>query len=322
MGLKLNYEVWTEKYRAKKLDDIAGQENVTLRLKAYVKNKNFPNLMFTGPAGTGKTSAAICMAREIYGDNWYGNFKEINASDERGINIVRNQIKDYANTKPVGNYPFKIIFLDEVDDVTSEFQSALRRTMERFSGNCKFILSCNYSSKIIEPIQSRCAVYRFKGVNPNAMKNRLLHISHQENLTIDIASLDAIIYIVEGDMRKAVNCLEVASLMGKTITVDSIYKSSGMAKREDIRNFIETSLKGNYMSAFEKLDIFMIEEGLSALDLLHQIFKETLILNVEDKTKVEIVDVTGEADFRISEGANERIQMRWFIAKLMNLGMR
>ncbi|MDD3474392.1 MAG: replication factor C small subunit [Candidatus Dojkabacteria bacterium] len=316
----MDYEVWLEKYRAKKLDDIAGQEQVTERLKAYVKVGNFPNLLFTGSPGTGKTSCALCMAREIFGENWHGNFKEWNASDTRGIDVVRNEIKQYANTKPLGQYEFKIAFLDECDALTSDAQAALRRTMEKYSSNCKFILSCNWLSKIIEPISSRCAVYRFKGVNPEAMKQRLSYIAKKENLTIGEASLDSIVYVSEGDMRKAVGTLEVASLMGKNITVDSIYKSSGLARREDIRNFIETCLSGNYMSAFEKLDILMIMEGLSAQDLLTQIFKETMILNVKDKTKVDIVDITGETDFRISEGANERIQMRWFVAKLGVIG--
>lgn len=316
----MSCDIWTERYRPRKLDEVVGQDQVISRLKEYVKTKNLPHLMFTGYRGTGKTTCATVLAKEILGDNYYGNFKEINSSDNRGIEVVRTQIKDYASTQPLGDVPFKIILLDEADSTTDDFQSALRRTMEKYTSSCRFILSCNYSSKIIEPIQSRTAVYKFKGISPDAMKSRLRFIAEKENLIIDEDALDAIVYVAEFDMRKAVGCLETASLLGKNITVESIYKSSGLARREDIRDFIMTSLKGNYISAFEKLDIFMIEEGLAAQDLLTQIFKETMELNVSDKSKLEIVDVTGEADFRINEGANERIQMRWLVSKLINIG--
>ena len=162
----MKYEPWIEKYRPRKLDDIYGQELVVKRLKVYAKEKNMPNLMFSGTPGTGKTTAALCLAKEMFEDNWHGNFKEMNASDTRGIDVVRGEIKDYASTKPYGQFEFKVIFLDECDALTSDAQSALRRTMEKHSSSCRFIMSCNYSSKIIEPIQSRCAIYRFKGISP------------------------------------------------------------------------------------------------------------------------------------------------------------
>ena len=172
-----NSDIWIEKYRPKTLDDVAGQQAIIERLKAYAKTKNVPHLIFAGPAGTGKTTSALALAREVFGEEtWKQNFHELNASDERGIGIVRGKIKDFARTAPIGNTAFKIIFLDEADSLTPEAQAALRRTIEKYSHICRFILSVNYSSKIIEPIQSRCTVFRFGPIKPEAIKKYIRKI--------------------------------------------------------------------------------------------------------------------------------------------------
>ena len=155
------HNIWTEKYRPTSFNDVKGQEKIVARIKAFVKQKNMPHILFAGPAGVGKTSLILVAAKELYGDNWGANILELNASDERGIDIIRNQIKDFARTKAIGNVPFKIAILDEADALTKEAQHALRRTMENYSSTCRFCLIVNYSSKIIDPIQSRCSLFRF-----------------------------------------------------------------------------------------------------------------------------------------------------------------
>lgn len=313
-------EIWTEKYRPKNLDEVIGQRHVTERLKAYVETKNMPHLLMTGPAGTGKTTCSLAMAREMFGDEWKGNFIELNASDERGIDVVRGKIKEFARTAPLGNAEFKIIFMDEADALTSDAQAALRRTMEKYSKICRFILSCNYSSKIIDPIQSRCAVFRFKPLSKDDVKGFLMRIVTNENVKIDDEALDALVHVARGDMRRAVNSLQVAASMDKTIDVDTIYQTTGLANPEEVKKMIETALKGNFIAARDKLDEMMIEFGLSGQDIIRQIHSSFFELSIDDREKVMLMDKTGEIEFRIIEGSNERIQLEALLAYLVMVG--
>src|SRR5512136_2909571 len=204
-------DVWVEKYRPKKLSDVIGQKSIVERLSDYVKTRSMPHMLFAGPAGSGKTTCAIALARELYGDGWRNSLIELNASDERGIDIVRGKIKDFARAASIVGADFKIIFLDEADALTSDAQAALRRTMEKFTQTCRFILSCNYSSKIIEPIQSRCAVFRFRPLKAEDVKKYLGDIAQAEKVKLTEDGLEALVYIASGDMRKAINALQVAA---------------------------------------------------------------------------------------------------------------
>jgi len=162
--------IWTEKFRPSQFSDIVGQDNIVKRVEALTNSLNIPHLLFAGPAGTGKSTLALIVVKDLFKNNWKDNYLELNASDERGINVVREKVKNFARTKSIGNVPFKVIFLDEADALTPEAQQALRRTMENYSATCRFILSCNYSSKIIDPIQSRCAIFRFKLLEKKTLK--------------------------------------------------------------------------------------------------------------------------------------------------------
>jgi len=277
--------------------------------------------MFAGAAGTGKTSAAISLAHELYGGDWRSNFTELNASDERGIEVVRNKIKNFARTAPV-SAPFKIIFLDEADSLTPDAQSALRRTMESFSMSCRFILSCNYSSKIIEPIQSRCAVYRFKPLGKTELTAQMRHIAKKEQLEISDEALDAISYVAAGDLRRAINTLQSAASIQTAIDQETIYQITSTPDPQAIKDLLNASIGGKLNLALSLLDALLLEQGFSGSEIVVQINRALLGLDISDQSKVQLINSVGEIDFRLSEGADEKIQLEALIAEFVLLSQK
>ncbi|MEM2974098.1 MAG: replication factor C small subunit [Candidatus Micrarchaeia archaeon] len=315
------YTPWTEKYRPKSLKEVIGQKDIIQKLQAYAMAGNITNLIFAGPAGTGKTTCALALARDIYGDSWRNNILELNASDERGIEVVRGKIKDFARAIPLSGIPFKIIFLDEADALTPEAQQALRRTMEMYSSNVRFILSANYSSRIIEPIQSRCAIFRFKPLTHEEAKEMIQRIAKSEKLWMDDRAVGALMDVAEGDMRKAINILQSISMLKNDISEGDIYKTVAIAKPEDVDKMLSAAFDGNFMRAREHLDNLLLEYGMSSEDILLQIYREVMARDsISEETKVRLADRIGEFSFRISEGANERIQLEALLAYLALIG--
>lgn len=314
-------EVWVEKYRPRTLSEVVGQEEAVERLKAYVKTGNVPHLMFAGPPGTGKTTCAIAMARDLFGsDGWAGRFLELNASDERGIGIVRGKIKDFARVGTADTQGFKIVFLDEADALTHDAQAALRRTMEKYTATTRFVLSCNYSSKIIDPIQSRCAVFRFRPLTVEQVKKYIRKIASNEGVEITPDGVDALVFVAKGDLRKTVNTLQVATALGGKVDAEAIYKTTATARPEEVKKLLETALDGDFMAARNTLDNLLIEYGLSGEDVIRQIHRSVFDLTIPDPVKVQLVDKVGEIEFRMVEGANERIQIESLLAHFVLAG--
>jgi len=309
------YDIWIETYRPKILNDVVGQDDIIERLKAYAKMRNVPHLIFSGPAGTGKTTSALALSKELFGETWKQNFIELNASDERGINIIRGKIKNFARTAPMGQNQFKIIFLDEADSLTIDAQAALRRTIEKYSHICRFILSINYSSKIIEPIQSRCTVFRFGLIKPDAVKKYLQKIAIEEKLEITQDGLETLIFISKGDLRKAINVLQVGASISKKITAELLYETSSIAKPEDVKLLINSALSGNFMAARNQLYDLLLKHGLSGEDLIKQIHQTIFDLAISDEGKVKLIEKTGETEFRLVEGCNDHIQLEALLAQ-------
>ena len=314
--------IWTEKYRPSTFDEIHGQKEIIQKIKAFVESKNMPHLLFSGPAGVGKTSLSLLIAKQLFGEHWRQNTLELNASDERGIDIIRVKVKDFARTKAIGNVPFKIIYLDESDALTKEAQQALRRTMENYTKTCRFILSCNYSSKIIDPIQSRCAVFRFKPLSKEEIFTLIEKVAKEEGLTVTPEAKEALYEISEGDCRKLENVLQSCAVMKKNIDAEIIYSMAAVAKPKEVNDVLQTAVNGKFIESRKKLLSLMLDNGLSGLDIIKQIQKEIWNLKLDDKKKVELIDKCGEVEFRMVEGSDEYLQLESFLAFVQMVGLR
>ncbi len=215
--------IWTEKYRPSTFEEIKGQKEIVEKVQAFVESGNMPHLLFSGPAGVGKTTMSLVIAKKLFGDDWRANTLELNASDERGIDVVRVKVKDFARTRSIGNVPFKLIYLDESDALTRDAQQALRRTMENYTKTCRFILSCNYSSKIIDPIQSRCAVFRFKPLSKDEIFSVVESLAAKEGLVVGEDVKQALFDVCGGDCRRLENIMQSCAVIKNEIDVELVY---------------------------------------------------------------------------------------------------
>jgi replication factor C small subunit len=313
--------LWVEKYRPRSLDDIVNQKEIVERLKKFVAERNMPHLLFAGPPGTGKTTAALALVHDLYGDNYRQYFLELNASDERGIDVIRNKVKEFARTVPPGDVPFKVVLLDEADNMTADAQQALRRTMELYTQTTRFILACNYLSKIIEPIQSRTALFRFYPLKKEDVVNRLAYIAKNEGVEYDEKALETIYDMTQGDMRKSINILQAASAYGK-VTVEAVYKVLGLAQPKEVREMINLALSGKFNEARVKLRELLVNYGLSGEDVVKQVHREITggELQMPEELRVLLADYIGEVEFRIMEGADDEIQLSAMLARLAMYG--
>ncbi len=323
MSSEAEYVLWAEKYRPRTLDEIVNQEEIVMRLKKFVAERNVPHMLFAGPPGTGKTTAALAFAHDLYGEDYRRYILETNASDERGIDVIRTKVKEFARARVSGDVPFKLIILDEADNMTADAQQALRRLMEVFTPTSRFILIANYPSKIIEPIQSRTALFRFTPLKKEDVVSRLKWIADNEGVEYEEKALETIYELSEGDMRRAINILQASSALGK-VTVDAVYKVVGLAHPREIREMLKYALRGEFMQARDRLRKLMVNYGLSGLDVIKQIHREIFgtELDLPEEARVMIADYTGEIQFRLVEGADDEIQLNAFLAWLSLLGRR
>jgi len=317
---RLSFEMWAEKYRPKTLADIVDQKEIVERLKSFVKSRNVPHCIFAGPPGTGKTTAALCLTRDLYGDAYYEHTKELNASDERGIDVVRETVKTFARVRSIGEIPFRVMILDEADNMTSDAQQALRRTMERFTETCRFILCANYSGKIIEPIQSRCAPFRFSYLPREEHDCYLKSIALKESVKLLDEGSEAIFEVCSGDLRRAINTLQASASLGKPVDAKVVYSITGKASPSDVQKMLKTAMEGDFTEARKQLRDMIQKYGVAGSDIIRQIHTEIFRSSIPEPWKIKLADVVGEIDFRLVEGSDEEVQLSALLARLVEAG--
>ena len=313
-------ELWVERHRPRTVGDIKGQTSVVQRLASYATMKDFPHLLFAGPPGTGKTTAAMALTRDVYGKEFRQNLLEMNASDERKLESIRTKVKQFARTAPFGGASFKIIFLDEADALTNDAQGALRRIMEQYAETCRFILSCNYSSKIIEPIQSRCAVFRFRPLAEAEVSDQVHSVAKIEGITLDDEAAEALVRISQGDLRKAITALQVAAALENKITRNLIYETSATAPPESLHQYLMACRQDGFHAARRRLRELLDRYGLAGTDFVNQLHRE--LYGADFLTEIQKLDLTelmAEIDFRLVEGGGESVQLDALTARLCRL---
>lgn len=315
--------LYIEKYRPKTREEIVGNQDELDRIFSVVKTKNIPHLIFQGPAGVGKTSTALVIARQLFGEFYKANFLELNASDERGINVVRDVIKSFCKTAPLGAL-FKILFLDEADNMTKDAQQALRRIMEKYSNVTRFILSVNHPEKLIEPITSRCETFRFGPLSEEDITKRIEYIVASEDLKIDEETVKTLAKLADGDMRKALNKLQVLVSYGELID-EKLFINN---ERGEIGYKIIQSLhQGRFLQARQLVKDYLVR-GYTERNLINMIhsclfhqnlYKEEQLINLKPTIKGECILALAEADYRLTQGVSKGLQLDALLLKLLKI---
>ncbi|XP_071531009.1 replication factor C subunit 5 [Panulirus ornatus] len=306
---------WVEKYRPQTLQDLISHEDIIATIKRFIDEDHLPHLLFYGPPGTGKTSTILACARKLYSPKEFNSMVlELNASDDRGIGVVRQQILSFASTRTIFKAGFKLVILDEADAMTNDAQNALRRVIEKFTDNVRFCLICNYLSKIIPAIQSRCTRFRFGPLSSDQILPRLDHVIEQENVTVTEDGKKALLALSAGDMRRVLNVLQSTAMAFKEVTEDNVYTCVGHPLRSDITNIINWMLNEQFETAHRKVTELKTAKGFALQDILTELHRYIHRIDFPVEVRVHLVQQLSDVEVRLCAGASEKLQVSAVVA--------
>ncbi|XP_065054982.1 replication factor C subunit 5-like [Rhopilema esculentum] len=306
---------WVEKYRPSSLEDLISHKDIVNTIQRFIKEDKLPHLLFYGPAGTGKTSTILAVAKQIYSKKEFSSMVlELNASDDRGIGIVREQILTFASTRTIFKSKFKLVILDEADAMTNDAQNALRRVMEKYTENTRFCLICNFLTGIIPALQSRCTRFRFGPLETEQMQLRLDHVIKAENVNVTPDGLSSIIRLASGDMRKSLNILQCASLAFDIVNEDNVYTTTGQPLRSDINSIVNWMLNEDFTTAYNNITRMKNLKGLALQDMLHEVHSYVHRIDFPPQIRITLLKKMAEIEYRLASGTSEKIQLSSLIA--------
>ncbi|KAL3936360.1 MAG: hypothetical protein SGBAC_008306 [Bacillariaceae sp.] len=299
---------WVEKYRPQRLEDLVAHEEIINIITNLIDSDNLPHLLLYGPPGTGKTSTIVAAAKRMYGNAYSGMTLELNASDARGIDVVRNEIKEFAGTKQLFNNGVKLIILDEADAMTNDAQFALRRVIEKYTKNARFCLICNYVSKIIPALQSRCTRFRFAPLSQNQIQSRLEEVAKAENVALSEGGMKAVLQLSGGDMRRVLNLLQSTAMSHEEVDENNVYSTSGAPLPRDIDEILNCLLNETMQNAFASITNMCSGKGYSLSDILHELATRLIDMKLDSAPLAMLLNGMSQVEHRLASGTDERIQ--------------
>ncbi|KAF6278372.1 replication factor C subunit 5 [Rhinolophus ferrumequinum] len=306
---------WVEKYRPQALSDLISHQDILSTIQKFISEDRLPHLLLYGPPGTGKTSTILACAKQLYKDKEFGSMVlELNASDDRGIDIVRGPILSFASTRTIFKKGFKLVILDEADAMTQDAQNALRRVIEKFTENTRFCLICNYLSKIIPALQSRCTRFRFGPLTPELMVPRLEHVVGEEKVDISEDGMKALVTLSSGDMRRALNILQSTNMAFGKVTEETVYTCTGHPLKSDIANILDWMLNQDFTTAYRNIMDLKTLKGLALHDILTEIHLFVHRVDFPSSVRIHLLTKMADIEYRLSVGTNEKIQLSSLIA--------
>lgn len=303
---------WVEKYRPKKLADVAAHKDIIETIDRLTSENRLPHLLLYGPPGTGKTSTILAVAHKLYGSQFQNMILELNASDDRGIDVVRNQIQDFASTQSISfgaKASVKLIILDEADAMTKDAQFSLRRIIEKYTKNTRFCIICNYVSKIIPALQSRCTRFRFSPLDNTHVTERLRFVVQGEKLDITEGGLQAVVCLANGDMRKALNILQSTSMASPHVSEEAVYLCTGNPMPKDIEQIAFWLLNDTFLDAYQHVVEMKTQKGLALVDIVRQLQPFVMRIDMPAAVRMAVLDAMADVEYRLAFGTNEKLQL-------------